>query len=133
MRISDWSSDVCSSDLCNHYFSSSGKCLRIDIRGLGAAWPRPQIEASRMTCDSSSSSAASQDFSLISFTAFSVPLRQGVHWPQDSSSKKSLRLTAAAFKSSLSERITTACERSEERREGKACVNKCRSRRSTYK
>src|SRR3546814_1768173 len=77
MLISDWSSDVCSSDLpiahrgrpdglvglrldvlpvqreaddfrlgdCNHYFSSSGKCLRIDIRGLGAAWPRPQIEA----------------------------------------------------------------------------------------
>src|SRR3546814_18001689 len=42
---------------CNHYFSSSGKCLRIDIRGLGAAWPRPQIEASRMTCDSSSSRA----------------------------------------------------------------------------
>src|SRR3546814_7019399 len=63
-----------------------------------------------MTCDSSSSSAASQDFSLISFTAFSVPLRQGVHWLQDSSSKKRMRLRAAAFKSSLSERITTACE-----------------------
>src|SRR3546814_3596619 len=87
-------------------------CLRIDIRGLGAAWPRPQIEASRMTCDSSSSSAASQDFSLISFTAFSVPLRQGVHWPQDSSSKKRMR--------------------SEERRVGKECLSTCRSRWSPY-
>src|SRR3546814_204741 len=85
------------------HFSSSGKYLRIDVRGLGAAWPRPQIEASRMTCDSSSSSGTSQLFSRISFTAFSVPLRQGVHWPQDSSSKKRMRLRATAFMSSRSE------------------------------
>ena len=45
---------------------------------------------------------------LISLTAFSVPLRQGVHWPQLSSSKKRIRLRATAFMSSLSDRITTA-------------------------
>src|SRR3546814_9852318 len=84
---------------CDHYFSSSGKYLRIYVRGLGAAWPRPQIEASRMTCDSSSSNGTSQLFSRISFTAFSVPLRQGVHWPQDSSSKKRMRLRATDRKS----------------------------------
>jgi hypothetical protein len=43
-------------------------------------------------------------------TAFSVPARQGVHWPQLSSSKKRIRLSATAFMSSLSDRMTTAWE-----------------------
>src|SRR6266849_4346780 len=38
------------------------------------------------------------------------PRPQGVHWPQLSSSKKRIRLSATAFISSLSERITTACD-----------------------
>ncbi len=46
----------------------------------------------------------------ISLTAFSVPTRQGVHWPQLSSSKNFIRLSATAFMSSLSDRITTAWE-----------------------
>ena len=37
----------------------------------------------------------------ISLTAFSVPTRQGVHWPQLSSSKNFIRLSATAFMSSL--------------------------------
>ncbi len=41
---------------------SSGKCLATQRIGLGAAWPRPQIEASAITTESSSSSAWSHFF-----------------------------------------------------------------------
>ena len=90
--------------------SSSGKYFRTLSSGLGAAWPRPQIEASRMASDSSFNNASSQGPVAISVTAFSVPTRQGVHWPQLSSSKKRIRLSATAFMSSLSDRMTTACD-----------------------
>ena len=63
-----------------------------------------------MTWASSSSRGSSHSVSLISLTAFSVPTRQGVHWPQLSSSKKRMRLRATSFMSSRSDRITTACE-----------------------
>ncbi len=78
--------------------------------GLGAAWPRPQIEASAIVRHSSSSSAASHWSRSISLTAFSQPTRHGVHWPQLSSAKKRNRLSATALVSSWSDRITTACE-----------------------
>ena len=57
---------------------------------------------------SSVSSGTSQDGRSISLTAFSVPTRQGVHWPQLSSSKNRIRFSVAALRSSWSERITTA-------------------------
>src|ERR1035441_6877943 len=86
------------------------KYVSTQSSGLGAAWPRPQMEASRMAVESSVSSAGSQGPCAISLTAFSVPARQGVHWPHDSSSKNFIRLSATAFISSLSERMTTACD-----------------------
>src|ERR1019366_363575 len=70
---------------------SSGKYFKTQSSGLGAAWPRPQIEASRIAADSSSSRPRSQGPLAISFAAFSLPTRQGVHWPQLSSSKKRIR------------------------------------------
>ncbi len=63
---------------------------------MGAAWPRPQMEASRITCDNSASSGASQRSAAIRALALAVPTRQGVHWPQDSSSKKRITLRAAS-------------------------------------
>src|SRR5262249_17725760 len=87
---------------------SSGKNLNTDLSGLGAAWPRPQMEESPITCARSASRSASHVSGLISFTAFSVPLRQGVHCPQLSSSKNFMRLSATSFMSSLSDRMTTA-------------------------
>ena len=63
-----------------------------------------------MASESSVNSASSQGPVAISLTAFSVPTRQGVHWPQLSSSKKRMRLSATAFISSWSESTTTACE-----------------------
>src|SRR5262249_47425522 len=92
------------------FSSSSGKYLNTLSSGLGAAWPRPQMEASRIASDSSVNNALSQGPVAISLTAFSVPARQGVHCPQLSSSKKRIRLSATAFISSLSDRITTACD-----------------------
>ena len=45
--------------------------------GFGAAWPRPQIDASRITCDSSASSGRSQVGFSINASALAVPDRQG--------------------------------------------------------
>src|SRR5271169_6569869 len=90
--------------------NSSGKYLITVVSGFEAAWPRPQIEASRMACDSSSSSVRSQFLRSIKATAFCVPTLQGVHWPQLSSSKKRMRLSAAPFTSSLSDSTTMAAE-----------------------
>src|SRR5262245_16904100 len=90
--------------------TSEGKNFITDVIELGAAWPSPQIDASRMATDSSDRSSSFQPRAAISLTAFSVPTRQGVHWPQLSSMKKRIRLRAASLMSSLSDRITTAAE-----------------------
>ena len=63
-----------------------------------------------MTRVSSCSSGSSQCGAVISLTAFSVPARHGVHWPQLSSSKNRSRFSATAFMSSWSERTITAAE-----------------------
>src|SRR5262245_46175121 len=76
------------------FVSSSGKYFSTHRSGFGAAWPRPQIEASRMAAESSSSSFSFHGPRAISLAAFSVPTRHGVHWPQLSSSKNFIRLSA---------------------------------------
>src|SRR5690349_835692 len=90
--------------------TSSGKCFSTDFTGLAAAWPRPQMEASVIACDNSAMSAAFHFGCASNLTAFSVPTRHGVHWPQDSSSKKRIRLSATSRALSLSDNTTTACE-----------------------
>src|SRR6476646_3636981 len=65
--------------LPNGLVSSSGKYLITLSSGFGAAWPSPQMDASRMAVDSSSSSFTSHGPLAISLAAFSVPTRQGVH------------------------------------------------------
>src|SRR5436190_21298391 len=92
------------------FVRSSRKYLNTQVSGFGAACPRPQIEASRIAVDSSVNNASSHGPVAISLTAFSVPARHGVHWPQLSSSKKRIRFSATAFMSSWSDRITTAWE-----------------------
>ena len=91
--------------------SRAGKCLHPRTgSGFGAACPSPQIEASAIACDSSSRSAASHFGASMSLAAFAVPARQGVHWPQDSSSKKRIMLSAASRALSWSESTITAAE-----------------------
>src|SRR3546814_20312115 len=95
MRISDWSSDVCSSDLVTHAARAAGKstasCYRLrraaGAEDFAAAWDSAVDEASKRLID----------------IAFDRAVN-GTDW----------------------------IERSEERRVGKECVSKCRSRRSPY-
>src|ERR1700730_12227951 len=87
---------------------SSWKCFSTDFTGFIAAWPSPQIEASVMTLVNSPCSVASQAGRSMILTAFSVPTRHGVHWPQLSSSKNLRRLSATSRMLSLSESTTTA-------------------------
>src|SRR5260221_2929140 len=72
--------------------NSSGKYLITDVSGFEAAWPSPQIEASRIAWLNSSSSCRFQTGCCINCTAFWVPTRQDVHWPQRSYSQKRIRL-----------------------------------------
>ena len=81
-----------------------------EVSGFEAAWPSPQIDASRIAWLNSSSSSRFQTGRSISSAAFWVPTRHGVHWPQLSSSKKRIRFSAAAFTLSCSDRMTTAAE-----------------------
>src|SRR3979490_2009781 len=90
--------------------NSPGKYLITDVSGFEAAWPRPQIDASRMACESSSSSSRFQTGFSTNRPPFRVPTRHGVHWPQLSSSKKRIRFSAAPFTLSCSDRIMTAAE-----------------------
>src|ERR1700688_882170 len=90
--------------------NSSGKYLMTDVSGFEAAWPRPQIDASRIAWLNSSSSSRFQTGFSISNAAFWVPTRHGVHWPQLSSSKKRIRFSAASFTLSCSDRMMTAAE-----------------------
>src|ERR1051326_8859358 len=90
--------------------NSSGKYLITDVSGFEAAWPNPQIEASRIAWPNSSSNCRFQTGFSIRIAAFWVPTRQGVHWPQLSSSKKRIRLSAAPRTLSACDRITIASE-----------------------
>src|SRR5260370_23943104 len=90
--------------------NSSGKYLMTDVSGFEAACPRPQIDASRIAWLSSSSNSRSHTGFSISSAAFWVPTRQGVHWPQLSSSKKRIRFSAAPFTLSCSDRMMIAAE-----------------------
>src|SRR3546814_19210439 len=108
MRISDWSSDVCSSDLiCS---SSAG------IPGLAAS--------AGASCTSASTIAMAG--SMVSSGASSSPKPVAVR-----SASSEMTLCSCAVKASavLFGRLI---RRSEERRVGKECVSTCRSRWSPY-
>src|SRR3984893_463641 len=90
--------------------NSSGKYLMTVVSGFEAAWPRPQIEASRIAWLNSSSNSRFQTGLSINSAAFCVPTRQGVHWPQLSSSKNRIRFSAAPLTLSCSDRMITAAE-----------------------
>src|SRR4051795_442010 len=71
--------------------NSSGKYLITEVSGFEAAWPSPQIEASRIAWLNSSNKSRFHAPPCIRSAAFWVPTRHGVHWPQLSSSKNFIR------------------------------------------
>ena len=62
-----------------HACTSCGKNRSTLSKGLGAAWPSPQMDASRITCDRSPRRSASHTGACINTAACVVPARQGVH------------------------------------------------------
>src|SRR5699024_7532033 len=96
--------------LITHHVTSFGKYLITQRSGFGAAWPRPQMEASIMTLDKSSSSSPSHVLDCIRPAALSVPTRHGVHWPQDSWAKNRMAFCARSRALSCCENTIIAAE-----------------------
>src|SRR3546814_10362877 len=97
MRISDWSSDVCSSDLCSRQPHFGDDAVRPGMAGNSAAEER-ELQRNLLIHPR-------------------IALRQ---FPQ------------RGYIAGLSHKGKAAAFRSEERREGKACVSTCRYRWSPY-
>src|SRR3546814_15619350 len=124
MRISDWSSDVCSSDLdnrvidvlltinhCNPYYFLSSVCEHCSMTlGILRSWCYSKMA----------------DVKIIA-TRATTPTSQAKVFPCNSNKKETKkeeeRMTSGRLKMLL---------RSEERRVGKECVSTCRSRWSPY-
>src|SRR3546814_17773323 len=111
MRISDWSSDVCSSDLPDVRLHDFADLLgQLHQPDLGADALRPDVVL------------AGADL----LVDFAVGVR--THDPRisfrASSSRAEMRVPSMAH--------SVAARRSEERRVGKACVSTCRSRGAPY-
>src|ERR1700722_13271709 len=93
-----------------HDATSSEKYFKTQSAGFGAAWPRPQIDASTIACESSFNKGASHRFCSINWRALTVPTRHGVHWPQDSSEKNFIRFRAVPDAVSCVENTTMAAD-----------------------
>src|SRR5665647_1980900 len=96
--------------------ASTPRFIMADWTALAAVWPRPQIDASRITCASSASTSSSLPFVLPDASRCSasswrtVPTRQGTHWPHDSSRKNSAIRNTASTRSALSSYTITTPE-----------------------
>src|SRR3546814_14951474 len=109
MRISDWSSDVCSSDLATH-FGAASKSIRLllfrnSISGLNARLNHRENAAGRNTTGS--------------FADFYQVLFSLLHQAIDRRARDS-QLGLG--------HVNAIPQRSEERRVGKECVSTCRTR-----
>src|SRR3546814_12681359 len=113
MRISDWSSDVCSSDLNLHAEVSEG----VHAYGIGRHRHAPEIEQEL-------SRAAGRSVT-VSFTPHLIPMNRGIL------ATCYVRLANGTSADDLRRHLAERYEgepRSEERRVGKECVSTCRSR-----
>src|SRR3546814_6199413 len=120
MRISDWSSDVCSSDLSRDFRAGSGR-RRIGRpnRRRGPEGPRHDV------VEKGSAAAAAEDVTDGAFADTAL----------DENSMAFRGRVEETLGPSVDRRIALAIldqDRSEERRVGKECVRTCRSRWSPY-
>src|SRR5260221_3249788 len=90
------------------HWAGTPRFIIADSTALAAVWPRPQIEASRMTWLRSASTASSFPFALPAASRCraaswrTVPTRHGTHWPHDSSRKNSAMRRTASTRSAVS-------------------------------
>src|SRR3546814_12367400 len=120
MRISDWSSDVCSSDLMRPGFAFGGSCLPKDVRAL-------TYRATQMDVDIPLLKSLMATNTMQVRNAFDLV---------ESFGKRKIGMLGLSFKSKTDDlRESPLVELaemlhgiSEERRVGKECVSTCRSR-----
>src|SRR3546814_18110724 len=116
MRISDWSSDVCSSDL------------------EGADWLRPTRSVSSPTESSPASTRKQRTRRRDSFDSALSRRLASPAWPVNSDVGRSTLFTLHSIRYPYFSITYWNCKgaRSEELREGKECVRTCRSRGLPY-
>src|SRR3546814_15985474 len=110
MRISDWSSDVCSSDLQEDRAACNAGCGN---RRAARTWQARSAGSSGNCCRQTTEDRQSDQ------DAQSGPSSQGRQGKEGKAQGRTVRLTVMAG-------------RSEERSVGKECVSTCRSRWSPY-
>src|SRR3546814_13646917 len=113
MRISDWSSDVCSSDLF----------LREPAAALGARKPQSEFAAVQGLAD------PGRAYQLRA--AFGPSEHKQAHVPGTAGREEMVRV-AKRLQPGRAGQLVLDARRSEERRVGKECVSPCRYRRSAY-
>src|SRR3546814_21029084 len=118
MRISDWSSDVCSSDLAADLVQESFARLAGARAKQGAAIERPEAYLSTIACNL-----------LRDRARIALSRSLALHIPTDEVPLAGHDPIAALEARDQIERLQA---RSEERRVGKECVSTCRSRWSPY-
>src|SRR3546814_11575700 len=119
MRISDWSSDVCSSDLIGRKRAGTGAgddvdVVRVDQPGAGITVGRAGVDADAAQVDAA---AGGLDETAIAAAGAAA----GTQVAEDAGAVGAEQLDAAAI-----------AVRSAERRVGQECVSTCRSRWSPY-
>src|SRR3546814_18481345 len=118
MRISDWSSDVCSSDLIGlDLLDADGKHILLTSLMQAQRWDDAYAGAQTLTEDDFEDAPAARQAVAMALITHNVPadLRGVV--------ASVTPLDAASF---------PLFDRSEERRAGKECVSTCRSRWAAY-
>src|SRR3546814_3498180 len=121
MRISDWSSDVCSSDLITHYLSASADAVKKVIADLQKTYPDAAISAQPVAMVAAIGSDISRPGlvpdALRALDAAGIGMIAMQH---------QIRNVDVQF--IVESRDFDAAVRSAERRVGKECVSTCRSR-----
>src|SRR3546814_16713739 len=125
MRISDWSSDVCSSDLVLKRAVEAGRFGRIHLVALNVFWTRPQdyYDAAkwRGTWEFDGGALMNQASHYIDLLGWLIGPVESVQ-----------AYSATLERNIEAEDTAVAALRSEERRVGNECVSKCRARWAPY-
>src|SRR3546814_9695675 len=117
MRISDWSSDVCSSDLCK----SNNLASPTRRRTLAALSMASMAGVSGLFGQAYAAAPPKPDNILLPDQALERLMQGNARYASNASTHRDFASTRAAL-----------ATRSEERRVGKECVSTCRSRWSPY-
>src|SRR3546814_15140795 len=129
MRISDWSSDVCSSDLEAMYSQDPALTINPFVSDGSSPASREFLQSLLVSFDHQSRSSTNGLTGYMRGKLFTLPAGNVIGLVGAESQKQTVRLETES-PSFIGSNINGS--RSEERRVGKECVSTCRSRGSTY-